>query len=126
MYKILFLFLTLLISSPAFPAGPPLAARSEITHLLNYVEMSGCQFFRNGSWHSPGEARAHIEKKYRYLMKEDRIKTAEDFIEGAASKSSLSGKPYQVRCGPDTPVPASEWFTTELLRYREGRGVKKP
>ena len=126
MFKALFLLLTLVISSPASPAEPSLAARSEITHLLGYIEASGCQFYRNGTWHNTGEARSHLEMKYRYLLKRDQIGTAEDFIERAASGSSVSGSPYRVRCDPNPPVAAAEWFTAELLRYRKQRGAEKP
>jgi hypothetical protein len=126
LFKVLFLLLTLLLSSPALSAEPSPTARSEITHLLNYVELSGCKFYRNGTWHSTREARIHIEMKYRYLLKEDQVGTAEDFIERAAAKSTVSGRPYQVRCDHNTPVTAAEWFTAELLRHRKQQEAKKP
>jgi len=124
MFKVLFLLTTFFISTPALSGEPPETARSEITHLFNYVEMSGCQFYRNDSWHSAREARAHLETKYRYLLKRGLMNTAEDFIERAASKSTVSGRPYQIRCDHNTPVAAAEWFTAELLRYRQD--LKKP
>jgi hypothetical protein len=126
MFKVLFLLLTLLLSSPALSAEPSPTARSEITHLLNYVETSGCQFYRNGTWYSTREALSHIEMKYRYLLKRDQVGTAEDFIERAASKSTVSGRPYQVRCEHNAAMTAAEWFTAELLRYRKEQGAKKP
>ena len=45
----------MLVSSFALAADPPLAVQSEVAHLFTYIENSGCQFYRNGSWHdAPG------------------------------------------------------------------------
>jgi hypothetical protein len=122
----LLLILASLLSSPAFSAEPSPATRSEIAHLLSYLETSGCQFYRNGSWYGPKEARTHLEMKYRYAVKTNRVFSTEDFIAGAASKSSMSGKPYQVKCDRNAPVTTAEWFTAELLRYREEQRAQKP
>lgn len=86
--------------------------------LLDFVEQSQCQFVRNGSEHSPVQARAHLEKKRDYLERKKLLNRAEDFIELAASKSSMSGKAYQVRC-PTGTQPAGEWLKAELQRIRQ-------
>ena len=44
---------------------------------------------------------------------------AEQFIDRAASRSSMSGQSYLVRCGDSRPVQNSDWFTDELKRFRE-------
>src|ERR1700690_2941288 len=84
---------------PAAWAAPPSVAQIEINHLLGLIEQSGCEFFRNGTWYNAQRAQAHLRAKYDALAASDQIKTAEDFIEKAASISSLSGQPYQIRCG---------------------------
>lgn len=99
----------------ATPAG---AARTEIEELLDYVLQSGCQFYRNGSWYDSKRAQAHLRYKYERLLAAHQIAAAEDFIEKAASGSSLSGRPYEVRCGAASPVSTSEWLVDELARYR--------
>ena len=66
----------------------------EITHLIAYLENSGCQFNRNGSWHEAKDA-------------------------SAASESSLSGNPYQVKCNGSEPVESASWFKAELANYRK-------
>lgn len=124
--SLLFLLLTLFLSSPAFSTEPSPGAPSEIAHLLVYLETSGCQFYRNGAWHNAKEARTHLEMKYRYASKGNHVGSAEGFIARAASKSTVSGKPYQVRCDHNAPVTTAEWFTAELLRYREEQGTQKP
>ena len=97
----------------------------EIRQLLGYVERSGCVVSRNGSWYSASDARAHLEKKYRYLLDKGWVDTTEDFIDRAATASSMSGKPYQVQCDGRKPVSSAEWLTTELQRLR-GASATKP
>ena len=93
--------------------------QQEITYLLRYIGDSGCEFKRNGSWNSAKAAEAHVRDKYDYLLKLGRIGSTVDFIDMAATKSSLSGQPYEIKCGSDLPLPSSRWLTNELARYRE-------
>jgi hypothetical protein len=93
-------------------------AQREISHLLQYLEASKCAFYRNGTWHSSLEARAHLEEKYRYLKSRSGVVSAEDFLAHAATASSISGTPYQVRCDGKETVGSAKWLETELLRYR--------
>jgi len=87
--------------------------------LLGYIENSGCAFNRNGTWHDAKAALAHVRMKYEYLLAQDEINTAEDFIDKAATKSSvLFGQPYIVRCDGDPPVRSSQWLSDELARHR--------
>ncbi len=100
-------------------AQPVLTAQTEINYLLDFVEISGCEFYRNGSWYDSVRAQEHLRKKYDYLSARDRIVTAEDFIAKAASESSLSGVPYEIRCGDGcTTVATSAWLLAVLGRYR--------
>ncbi len=98
---------------------PPVTAfasmQEEISHLLNFIETSDCIFIRNGSRHDPKEAVKHIEKKYNYLKK--RIKSTEDFIKGAATGSSISGRPYMIICN-DKEIKTADWLIAELKIYR--------
>jgi hypothetical protein len=101
----------------AFAAMPSATAKAEIDQLLTRLESSGCQFERNGSWHNGAEARAHIERKYRYLLNRQLVGSTEDFILGAATQSSMSGKPYQVKCG-NTQVTSGQWMAEQLKQVR--------
>ncbi|KQQ87877.1 DUF5329 domain-containing protein [Massilia sp. Leaf139] len=103
--------------------APDARAQAEIAHLLDYVATPGCEFNRNGSWHAGGEARAHLKKKYDYLLKRSLVTSAESFIERAASESSMSGKDYQVRCGGGKAVASNAYLMEELRRFR-GRAGK--
>jgi hypothetical protein len=111
---------------PAARAAPPAAAQIEIDHLLGLIEQSGCEFFRNGTWYDAKRAQAHLRAKYDALAADDQIKTAEDFIEKAASNSSLSGRPYQIRCGGGAAMTTRQWFSAALARYRDSSSRSVP
>lgn len=96
----------------------PASARTEVLTLLQTLGQSGCQFNRNGSWYPAAEARSHLLRKLEYVEKHSSILTTEKFIEVAASASSSSGKPYQVRCGNAAPVPSSSWLSQQLQAIR--------
>jgi len=105
---------------PLHAAPLPEAARGEIEAVLARLAASGCQFKRNGSWHSAVEAQAHLRRKLDYLVDKGAVVSAEQFIERAASKSSLSGQVYQVKCGSQAPVASGAWLHAELQRLRAG------
>ena len=90
-------------------------AEAEITSLIAAVRESDCEFNRNGSLHSAEAAAEHLELKYsrgkRYAD------SAEAFIERLASKSSWSGKPYEMICDGETQS-AGDWLTMALATIR--------
>jgi hypothetical protein len=113
------LLLFLALAGTLAGAAPPSAStQAEIAHLLSYLETSRCEFYRNGTWYDARDARAHLEKKKNYLVNRSLIGSAEDFIDRAATASSVSGEKYQVRCRPSPAVPSGEWLRAELKRYR--------
>lgn len=110
----------LLGASQVYAASLPPAARGEIEGLLSRLAASGCQFKRNGSWHTAEEAQSHLRRKLDYLEARSAVANTEQFIQRAATKSSMSGKPYQVQCNNQAPVPSSRWLHTELHALRTG------
>ncbi len=99
-------------------AAPAQKTRSEIGLLMDALAASGCQFQRNGNWHDAREAREHLQRKYDYLLKNDRVGNTEQFIDRAASKSSMSGRAYRVKCG-GLEQDAATWFGERLRQLRE-------
>jgi hypothetical protein len=99
-------------------AASPATTQIEVDFLLGYLAVSGCEFYRNGTWYDSDAAQAHLRKKYTYLVKLNMVKTADDFIEKAGSASSLSGEAYQVRCDGRATVPSEKWLTDELAHFR--------
>jgi hypothetical protein len=112
------------VTSVTTAAGPPPATQEEVAHLLDFLSRSGCDFNRNGSWYGPAKAVDHLNQKYQYLRERGLVESTEDFIARAASKSSMSGKPYQVRCAGAPPVRSGEWMRAELERHRAGRNKR--
>ncbi len=108
-----------LLSSSVHAAARSAPLQREVAHLLTYLEQSGCTFLRNETWHEPKEARAHLERKYDYLMESSLVDSAEDFIERAASRSSMSGEHYLVQCPGQVKVTSGDWLRTELSRFRQ-------
>ena len=103
---------------PAARAEPPVVAQTEINYLLGHLQGSGCEFYRNGSWYDSKRAEAHLRDKYEYLAARNQIGSTEDFIAKAATESSVSGRPYEVRCGGDKAVVSDKWLLKELAHYR--------
>lgn len=97
-----------------------LQGKAEIDYLFSYLKDSGCQFNRNGKWYSADEAVSHLGTKYKYLLEKNMLSSTEDFVDKAATGSSVSGKPYLVKCGDKTPVQSSAWFKAALAKYRSG------
>ena len=110
------LFVALLLPSVSLPATDD-GLLPTINHLLRYVEDSKCVFMRNDKEYDSKEAAQHLQMKYDFLKY--RLKTPEEFIEFAASRSFVSGKPYSVRCDGHSPIPTSDWLTNELSKYRK-------
>lgn len=121
MSRVIVMLLASCLSISAWAAEVSPAVKQEVTYLLDKLAGSGCQFERNGTWYSSAEARAHLETKYRALLDRALIAKTEDFIERAATASSLSGQPYQVRCADGKPQPAGPWLRVHLGEYRKQR-----
>ncbi|HBN52953.1 MAG TPA: hypothetical protein DD456_02610 [Stenotrophomonas sp.] len=111
----------LALASATAVAAPGAGVQREIGGLMQALEASGCRFQRNGSWYGAGEARRHLQRKYEYLVKRDLADTAELFIERAASRSSISGRPYRVSCPGQAEQDAAPWFQQQLSRLRGGK-----
>ena len=91
-------------------------ANREIEFLLNYVATSNARFIRNGSEYSAKESADHLRDKLSRAG--ERVKSAEDFIKGVASKSYLSGKPYLVKTQGGQIVATGPWLMQALVQHR--------
>ena len=92
--------------------------------MLFRLETSGCEFNRNGTWHSAPDAKPHLLRKLAYLEDRGAVQTAEQFIELAASSSSTTGQAYLVKCGNGAPVPSSVWLRSQLQVMRTAGGAR--
>jgi len=111
--------LSMAIATFAFASS--LTEEQKIDALIHSIEvLPDAQFIRNGSAHDGKAAAEHLQKKRRYAG--DRIKTAIDFIVCCASRSSVTGKPYQIRFADGKTVDAEEFLRAELKRIEASQG----
>jgi hypothetical protein len=111
----------LLLISVAFcayaDARDPVATQ-EIEYLISSVESThGVTFVRNGTSYDAKKAASHLRRKLNYAG--SHVRTAEDFIRLCASKSSVSGKPYEVRFDDGRVMSSESYLTGLLAEYRK-------
>jgi len=114
------IFSWLLIGTIALALDP--RAKAEIDELITYVQMSGVRFIRNGSEYSGAQGAEHLRDKIARAG--NRVKTTDDFINGIASKSYLSGKPYLVKFPDGHTQPTGEWLRAHLTEMRKNADQK--
>lgn len=107
-----------LLAAAAAGAAPANRVQMEVNFLLGFVEGSGCEFQRNGTWHGSVAAQAHLRDKYRTLVARDLVDSTEQFIERAATQSSLTGQAYLVRCKGGPTISSKQWLSDELTHMR--------
>ena len=105
----------LLISQAVF-ADVPYNQVKEVNHLLDFIKNSDCIINRNGTDYPAEKGVSHIEMKYDYFR--DDIKSTEEFIELSATKSTMSGNYYTVKCTGKETIKTQDWLLAELKKYR--------
>ena len=93
---------------------------------MSRLEASDCEFNRSGTWYSGAEAKSHLLRKLKYFEDRGAVQSTEQFIELAASSSSVTGQPYLVRCGNGTPVQSGTWLLLQLQAMRAAGRTKGP
>ncbi len=100
-------------------ASRVLTERQKIDKLIDIVaNLENATFIRNDDEHSAKEAAAHMRRKLNAAG--GRIKTAAQFIEHIASKSSTSGKLYRIRFSDGKELPSGEFLLSQLDRIERG------
>lgn len=109
------------MGSSASATPPPPHEQSRIEKLIKFVEgQKGIKFVRNGTEYNCEEAGRFLRGKMDAMGGE--VSTARQFIERIASKSSMSGKPYQVRF-PDGKMMLVEAYLFEELKRIDSQAV---
>ena len=94
--------------------------KQQIDKLIVFVENSDCLFVRNGDEHSGKDAAKHIKRKYKHYR--DDIASPEEFIELSATKSSMSGRYYHIRCEGKQELKSKDWLLDELSSIKAKSG----
>lgn len=100
------------------------ASKKEIDGLLHAVGTSGCEFMRGGSPHAAAKAHEHLAMKYEYLASRDQLKSAEDFITKAATRSSMTGEAYGIRCKGAPTQTSADWMNAQLKVIRQANPAR--
>ncbi|MDQ0022451.1 hypothetical protein J2X90_000229 [Variovorax paradoxus] len=116
------LFALLLAAVAALAQATPSASEQKLidTLILRVSNMKTMTFMRNGDEHNAADAAKHMQAKFDHFK--DEILTAEDFIDRCASRSEMTGKPYQVKMPNGAVRDAKEFLTAELRTLRKGGG----
>jgi hypothetical protein len=88
--------------------------------ILSLKQLVGATFIRNGKEHTLDDAISHMRNKWEW--KKSEIKTADDFIRIAGSKSSTSGKAYIIAMPDGTEWQTGDWFRKQLALIEEAPG----
>ncbi|MDR0550008.1 MAG: DUF5329 family protein [Deltaproteobacteria bacterium] len=109
-FTVLFLTLTLSIFFLAASAEalPPAEAQRVEKFLTALSQEKDLVFIRNGSEYPASRAVRHLRRKLK--SSQDKLRTADEFIDQVASKSSLSGKPYLIRQKDGVKEEAGPYF----------------
>lgn len=103
-----------------FGAGSVVAldspAKEEVDYLIDTVAKTDARFIRNGKEYGSQEGADHLRSKLGQAG--NRVKTAEDFIQGICTKSYLSGQPYLMKHKDGTTTEVGPWLTKALEKYR--------
>ena len=109
------ILLILFLSSVS--ADVPEEQAPEVEHLINYLaDSDDCRMIRNGKSYSAEDGAEHMRRKYDYFRGE--ISSTEEFIEYAGTKSTMSGRLYEVLCIGQEPEFSRDWLLEELSVYR--------
>jgi hypothetical protein len=110
------LLLCLFLSTASLALAAEPATNPEITWLLQYMEKADVKFIRSGKEYTPKEGAEHLRAKLGKAG--GKVKTAEDFIEGIASRSYLNGDEYLVKSADGKTRPTGPWLKEALARHR--------
>jgi len=109
-------FLVILFVCTGICVHAQMTEEAKIEYLINSVNTTpaGSKFIRNGTKHDTAAAINHLRTKYKRGKKY--AKTATDFIENIASKSSMSGRNYLIEFPDGKTITAKEFFTNNLKK----------
>lgn len=119
-------FFTLFFACPGFPllygktsSCTKLTEEQKIEKLLFGVGKLQGSLIRNGETHSAEAAEKHLrykleEAKKSFFAPDPKEWTAKLFIEKIASKSFLTGTPYQIKFFDGKEIKSRDWLLAEL------------
>jgi hypothetical protein len=106
---------------PALSA-PAAQEQARIEQLIRFVEsQKDMVFIRNGTEYTSEDAGKFLRGKLEAMGSD--VKTAREFIDRIATKSSMSGEPYRVKFADGKTMLASHFLGAELKRLERPPGT---
>lgn len=94
-------------------AALPASEKAKIEALIHHLgNLKNAKFIRNGSEYDAATAVKFLRGKWD--SNADEIHNAKDFIEKAATKSSTSGKEYQIKLADGSVTPCGKYLRARL------------
>jgi len=102
-------------------AEPPLTENQKIERLIaTILDLERATFVRNGTTHTSREAADHLRSKW--AAQADDVKTARDFIDKVASRSTLSGETYRIQFPDGAEIDSAEFLRKRLEELEAAGG----
>ncbi len=99
--------------------GGDITEQDKIRYLLERIESSGNQFFRNGEVHSGAHAKQWLLYKLGHWV--SGVETAEDFVNRVAGFSQKTGRPYLVQFPEGKTYSLKSILKNELSAFEKYR-----
>ena len=110
------MLLLLLVATTAPACAREAREQQRIDYLLHTIgSLPNAVFIRNGAEYDAKAAEAHLKRKLDYGG--ERLKTAEQFIEYCATKSSISGQAYKIRFADGKTTEAGPFLRARLTEF---------
>lgn len=120
MKTVLAMLLALLVIAAVSVHARDVSETTKIQYLIASVDsLEGAKFIRNGREYDAKAASSHLSLKLKTAG--DKVKTAEDFINLCASRSSMSGDPYFIRFADGATVKSETFFRDKLKAFQPGK-----
>ena len=116
MFRVRYFILFIFSFAAALSPQPDLNEQEKIQKLITFVERSGYTFIRNGAEYSSKDAASHMRLKLARAG--DRVRTAEQFIEYLATRSSATGQPYMLKNSEGEKIPLAPWLRKKLSEMK--------
>jgi hypothetical protein len=111
-------------AAAAVQAGPSPAEMARIERLLAMIgTRRDMRLVRNGTEHDTDTAVSFLRGKLKHYGSD--IRTAEEFIDRLASRSSTTGQLYWVRLSDGREIPAGDFLRIELARLDKAAAASR-
>jgi hypothetical protein len=112
------------LAAVADAQGLPASEKQKIEALIKHVEeLKDAKFVRNGVEYDAKTAGAFLRGKWE--ANAAAIKTAQDFVDKAATTSSTTGQPYLIRFKDGKETKSGEHLRAELMKLSPSAGARR-